>query len=151
LPLDDVRRVFQDDKNIYPLDNAEEKRKFLDLIIKLDLITLSTDPQGQLEGFLISYRSWDGDFLSRERPEVLVGNSIVVDVLWMKEGLGVKAIRKLIRQTLAKNKLVYAGAEKLFLHKRHALDNETLSSKEIKRGEDIFRAYDYPKFFRNYI
>jgi len=149
LTLEKIRRVVQDDETIYPLDNTDQKRKFLDLIIKLDLITLSADPQGKLKGFLISYRSCDGDYLSRERPEAPEGNSVVVDVLWIRPDLrDGKTLKELIRLGLQKNRANYAGAEKIFMHVRRA--DRPPGKNEIKRGQDIFRAYDYPKFFRKY-
>jgi len=119
LPLDEVRRVVQDDKAIYPLDNADEKRKFLDLIIKLDLITLSADPQGKLEGFLISYRTWFGKDLDRHRPEQ-VGDTVSVDVAWVRPDLRTtgETLRQLIREAFLKNRLAYAGATKIVFNRQ---------------------------------
>lgn len=139
MPLCEVRRVFLCDSSIYPADNAEVKRKFLDLVEKNDLLTPLSDPQGSLEGFLVSYRSWDGQPLDQRRPEEQTGNGVTVDNIWIAPHLrGTDALKRLIKHALLRNKDRYAGAEKIFIHFRRG------------PGVDIFRGYDYPNFFRKY-
>lgn len=150
MPLDEVRRVFLSDSSIYPLDNAEEKRKFFECLEKNDLITLSDDPQGNLEGFLICYRSFNGDYLNKARASEQTGDSVVVDLLWLRPDLrdGL-TIKKIICHSLRVNRERNAGAEKLFMHVRRAGDRP-LGPKEVRRGDDIFRIYDYQRFYRKF-
>lgn len=134
-----VLRVFLSDSKIYPLDNLEVKRKFFDLLVKQDLITLSDDPQGNLEGFLVSYRSWNGEPLNKSRASEQTGNSVTVDLIWIREDLrGTETIKRLIRHALLRNKDRNAGAEKIFIHWRQGPD------------KDMFIGHDYPSFFRKY-
>lgn len=139
MPLEELRRVFLSDGSIYPLDNLEVKRRFFDLVSKLDLLTLSDDPQGNLEGFLVSFRSWNGEPLDLKRPEEQTGNSVTVDNIWVRPDLrGRGALKRLIRFGLIRNRERNAGAEKIFIHWRQAPSGE------------VFKGYDYPRFFRKY-
>lgn len=151
LPLEQVRRVFLSDSAIYPLDNLEVKRRFFELIVKQDLLTLSEDPKGDLEGFLVCYRSWDGDYLNQRRPEPQDGNSVVVDNVWIRPDLrSGKTLKKVIRLALLKNVLRNAGAARLYLHMRRASLTRKLKHSEVIRGRDVFRYFDYPSFYRKY-
>jgi len=119
LPLEEVRRVVLGDGAIYPQDNAEQKRKFFELLEKLDLITLLVDPTGRLEGFLISYRTQGGADLDPQRP-VQLGDTISVDVAWIRPDLrgDGRALRRLIAATFFKNRLVWAGAERIVFNRQ---------------------------------
>ena len=133
LLLEDVRRIVQSDASIYPSDNVDVKRKHIELVLKLDLITLLADPQGKLEGFLISYRSLAGRDLDRRRVEQ-VGDTVSVEVVWLRPDLrgSGAALRRLIRAALRKNRERFAGAEKLLFHRQ----------KDGARP----RWHDYPRF-----
>lgn len=140
MPLSEVRQVFLSDGAIYPSDNADKKEAFLDLVVKLDLLTLLDDPQGRLEGFLVCFRSWHGEALSRTRPEEQTGNGVTVDNIWVRPDLrgDGRALRRLMRYALIRNQTRNAGAEKIYVHWRQAPE------------VDVFRGYDYPKFYRKY-
>lgn len=150
MPLDEVRRVFLERSEIYPQDNAEEKRKFFECLERNDLITLSDDSQGNLKGFVICYRSFNGDYLNKARASEQTGDSVVVDLIWirpdLRDGL---TIKKIISHSLRANRYRNAGAEKIFIHVRRAGDRPP-GPKEVKRGDDIFRFYDYPSFYRKF-
>ncbi|GEM_PF-3238502 len=143
LPLvEQVWDVIRDWKNLHrfdlwPADEVETKRKFVEYCFAHDLITLLVDSSGRLEGFLFFYRQPQHDGLNLKRPEAN-GRYAVCDCLWIRSdlrGKGMK-LRELVGKALRENREKILGAEKLlFLRPKNAF-------------KDMF--FDFPNFYRKF-
>lgn len=122
--------------DLWPADDNEKKKKFIEFCYTNGLLTLLTDSKNQLEGFLFFYRQPQFDGLNLNRPEQH-GRYVVCDCLWIREDLRkTDTLKRLIKKALRENKERILGAEKLVFHD------------EKHNFEEVF--FDFPKFFRKF-
>lgn len=140
--LDEVFQVVRDweSKNgfsLWPADDLEAKRKFIEFSFNTGNLTLLADEQNRLEGFLFFYRSNQFQGLNVSRPESL-GPFVVCDCLWLRDDVrGSGALKRLIKKVIAENKEKILGGEKLCFQNGKINFND--------------RLYSFPKFYRKFL
>lgn len=141
LAFEECWRVVRDWKelngfDLWPADEPEKVRKFLEFCCSTGLLTLLIDSQGRLEGFLTFYRSHQYAGLDWARP-IMVGEYVVCDVFWVRPDLKkTDAADRLIRLAIRESKEKILGAEKIVFF----------------RAWNNFKPviYDFPRFYRRY-
>lgn len=122
--------------DLWPADDSEKKKKFVEFCFEHGLLTLLSDSQNRLEGFLFFYRQPNLDGLNMKRPEQS-GRFLVCDVLWVRPDLRQgNTLKRLIKKAVIENKEKILGAEVL----------------KIQKGKAGYKNYEFnfPKFFRRF-
>lgn len=141
LAFEECWRIVRDWKelhgfDLWPADDSEKIRKFLEFCYSTGLLTLLTDSQGRLEGFLTFYRSHQWQGLDWKRP-VMVGPYVVCDVFWVRPDLSkTDAAQRLIAKAINDGSEKVLGAEKIVFF----------------RAWNGFKPviYDFPRFYRRF-